>query len=208
MWYPSFGGGAIVSTYEAGGEVQLDTTNMVKAFGADSMTVILDARNTVGSNYYTGVGVNIAGDLKHLTLGDGSALDGVETITVTDPEGESYEAICWNLSKLVSISIDGKIQGSIHFKLTGANGNSVGVISHNIKSSGDAEESFDKTILVSEFVTGGWAGSTWDAIKGSLYEVGIELDTEGDNLAIIKINSIKFNFASDADKLNAFPFLK
>lgn len=221
-WYPvASGNGAKVSTFGENAEeiVILDSAetgsneneatdaDMAQLFGDDSMTVVLDCKGLTG-DYWAAVGVNLAGDPEHITL-DGGDIDGLIHIAdAKNPEGGTVDALCWDLSNLVSITIEGKVQGTISFHLTGVKSDkNTGTVAYEIAGGAETLDSITTTFNVSEFTPAGWGGANWSDIKAQVHELALELATEKDDYASIKLNAIIFNFDTKANKEATFPFL-
>ncbi len=184
---------------------------MSKLLGDSTMTFDLNCTNVADNEYWAGVGVSLAGDPEHLT-----GVSGVTEVTVFN--GDKDETLLtWDLSDLVSISIKGNIQGSANFTLTGARGtgsspDTSGTALVVIESdNSDGGKDFDTTIEMSSFKANSeWMGGTWEEIKDAVAALSFELNTGSTTMgtqAIIKLNYIKFNFNTVADKEKAFPFL-
>lgn len=189
--------------------------DVLKMFGSDSLFVALDAREAaqsgnMGSYYYAGVICNLAG-----VIGKMLGIDGATELNAKDVGASTnITMVTWDLSKLKSITIKGKIKGSAILSYWGVTSdNSVGICYTPISSgnSGDDFVTVDTTISMDYFAQFGWNGATWDEIKGRVSDLTIELDTEsssGGDYVVLNLDCIILNFDSESDKIAAFPFLR
>lgn len=171
------------------------------------MTVALDCKavdkTDPNNHYWASVGVNLAGDPDYSNLNGLSIID-----DAIDPEGATVKALCWDMSKLASVTIEGKVQGYIKLHLTGVKSDKkIGVAAYKIAGGETELEDISETITMDKFKASDWGGAAWDDIKAQVHEMSLELNTEEDDYANLKINAIIFNFKTEADMNETFPFL-
>lgn len=154
--------------------------------------------------YYAGIACSIGG-IKD-SLGD---------ITPSEiNNGVAY----WDFSELESITIDGKLEGSIKMFFEYKTENVIdpwGYHQISIEADIDKLEDISGDYLISDFkVLAGTpvaqSGITWEEASKKVCSFCIELDTDasmGGDLAVIEFDEIKFNFKNKAGKKKAFPFM-
>lgn len=181
-------------------ESSLGNDVMSELVSDSKMTFALDCQELTG-DYWAAVAVPVVGDPEHI--------EGVDGATVKEIGGA--KKVFWNLSKVESIDIDGKIFGGINLKFEGVNADDApkgcvfAIRSEDLENSANAE-TFDVTIPVADFSPAGWQGAPWADIEANIEALAIELDTETATYASVEINEVAFNFASNADAKEAFPF--
>ncbi len=189
-------------------EASSDDPKINYLFGDDSLSVVFDCRSLSEEAPYTGywsaVGVSIGGLIEH-----SSESAGMTAKELIEDGYSSQNVICWDLSSLESVTIDGSLKGAIRLMISGGTSeNELKYSVYSIVTSDRELTDISQTIPMSEFQNSHWQGASWATISSSASSMFIELDTEVSDFAYLKLNTITFNFTSDEGKFKAFPFLK
>lgn len=195
------GNGVVVSNPWSGVIIDsFETTSSLDSgytlFGNDSLEVIFDCRGASGNDTWAGVSLSLPGDTAFLKPEFGGKVS-------------SQGSVCWDLSTVATVRIEGEIQGAVTLNFAGRMGEEYSrLTSYQLRSSDLLErESFWLEIPMDEFRPASWSGAEWQDIQDSIHTFSIALDPEFSDYVELAVDRIEFSFDSYEDQYKAFPFL-